>query len=146
MLYKDLEDLIAKGEIKEGDKLWICDYRLGDCPMDKPIRHVTPIEVVLCSNDTLPKNKRVYYSHYHFRTLTKKGTPSAKIIAPYDNTGYRSYTGVSLNIFLEEDKCRKHYRKQCELVKSEIDSAKIAYIEKLNEVLGRVNQEIIEHC
>lgn len=146
MFYKELEELILNGEINEGDRVWICDYRLNGSPLEKPIRHVVPTEVIISHNNTLPKNKTVYYSAYHFRGINKNGTPSSKIIAPYDNTGYRTYTGVSLNIFLDENECRKHYRKQCELIKDTIDDAKESYIITLNDILSSVNQEIIEHC
>lgn len=146
MLYKELEELINKGDLREGDKVWICDYRLNDSPLEKPIRHVAPIEVIISNNNTLPKNKTVYYSSYHFRGITKKGTPSSKIIAPYDNTGYRTYTGVSLNIFLDEIECKKHYRKQCEEIKETIEDTKDSYIRTLEDIMSSVNQEIIEHC
>lgn len=140
MLHKELESLIKKGEIKEGDRVWICDYRLRYSQLEKPIRHIVPMEVIIANNNTLPADKTVYYGTYHFRGINKNGTPSSKIIAPHDSTG------GSLNIFLYENECRKHYRKQCQFIKDKIDEAKESYISKLNDMLSLVNKEIVDHC
>mgnify|MGYP000848428924 FL=1 len=104
--YHNLENVIGK-------RVWICDYRLGEGgASNKPIRAITPKYVEISSNDTLPKSKTVYYSPIHFREI-KKGKASSNIIAPYDNTGYRCYPGVSLNIFDKEKDCRDFFVKQC---------------------------------
>ena len=146
MLYLDLEEKIVKGEINiETDCVWISDYRLGEDPTSKPIRHVKPTKVKIVSNDNLPKNKTVYYSNYHFRTLNKNGTISSKIIAPYDNTGYRSYTGVSLNIFMTEEECREHYLSQCEIIKSSLEEFKDSYARTFEYLIMGVDELINEY-
>ncbi|WP_336761317.1 hypothetical protein [Paenibacillus sp. USHLN196] len=88
-----------KEKVKIGEEVWICDYRYNDVD-NKAIRHIQPKKVVVVSNEDLPKNKRVYYSEFHFREIKENGKLSSTVIAPYDNTGYRSYGGVSLNIFM----------------------------------------------
>jgi len=86
---------------KNGEKIWICDFRFSDYGHTKPLRHVKPTQVIIVGNSELPKNKTVYYSESHFLALNKKGEPmKSKIIKPFDNTGQRSYTGVALNAFL----------------------------------------------
>lgn len=143
MLYKDLEELIEKGDVKENDVLWVCDFRFGSGGvLTKPIRHVKPTQVILLNNDKLPKNKKVYYSYYHFRTIKKNGSPSSTIIAPYDNTGYRTYTGVSLNIFFTEKECRDYYIEMCrknkKIAEDEIENIK----ETVNQVLDEIEDNI----
>lgn len=103
--YKFLENVINKN-------VWVCDFRLNENRDLKPIRKIKPTLVQVFSNDYLPKNKHIYYSPIHFRVI-KKDIASSTIIAPYDNTGYRIHTGVSLNIFDTKDECIKHFRIQC---------------------------------
>lgn len=137
------EVLGNKGSIKYGDKVWICDYRYNDI-QEKAIRHVRPQEVVVVSNTELPKNKRVYYSEFHFRPIGKNGKQLSKIIAPYDNTGYRFNTGVSLNIFLSKDECINYYLEQCEKIKEDISLEKEQVLNRFDQLTEDVNQEIRE--
>ena len=103
---------------KTGDIVWVCDYRFNNRMVEKPIRHIKPTKVIVCSNGDLPKNKRVYYSNVHFKPLNKKGLPiKSKVIAPYDNTGFRSYAGVALEVFLNKEECFSHYREVIENLK-----------------------------
>jgi len=125
-----------KDKLRAGDIVYICDYRFNNVD-EKPIRHVKPQKAMVFSNDDLPKNKRVYYSKHHFRPLNAKGNPTSKIIAPYDNTGYRSYTGVSLNIFFTEAECLSFYKKQCDEI---IDRFNKAKAEKLNYYESKINE------
>lgn len=136
--YMNLENVIGK-------RVWICDYRLGDGgAINKPIRAITPKYVEICSNDTLPKSKTVYYSPIHFREV-KKGKASSNIIAPYDNTGYRCYSGVSLNIFDKEKDCRDFFVKQCNemlaSIKSEMENIASRFNYKISEVNELIKKE-----
>lgn len=133
--YHNLENVIGK-------RVWICDYRLGDGgAINKPIRAITPKYVEISSNDTLPKNKTVYYSPIHFREV-KKGKASSSIIAPYDNTGYRFCTGTSLHIFEEEDDCRKFFVKQCNKMLASIKSERENITSRLNYKISEVKELI----
>lgn len=129
MDYKEFEE---KNGLMIGSTVWICDYRYRDID-DKPIRHVKPTQVIIVDNEELPKNKRVYYSEVHFRPLGKSGAPLKQVIAPFDNTGYRSNTGTSVNIFFTEEECNAHYAYQCGLVEAAIQGAKRARMEIYNE-------------
>lgn len=109
-------------EIRNGSlnnkKVWICDLRTNnDSAFAKPIRSVKPTEVIIQSNETLPKNKKVYYSESHFRPLKRDGEPSSKIISLFDNTGYRSYTGVPVNVYDNEEEAVAKYKEQKEYLK-----------------------------
>ena len=103
--YENLDNIIGK-------QYWICDYRLNKDKSGKPIRNVAPKLVQVFSNDDLPKNKNVYYSPIHFRAVNNRKVNST-VIAPFDNTGYRGYTGVSVNIFENEEDCRECFAQQC---------------------------------
>ena len=99
-----------KTKFYEGDKIWICDYRFKNRYVDKPIRHIKPTKVMIRSNSDLPKNKRIYYSDWHFNGLNKADEPlKSKIIAPFDNTGYRQFTGTPVHVFLTEEEAQEHY-------------------------------------
>lgn len=125
--YENLENVIGK-------YIWICDFRLNKDRDIKPIRKVTPKLVQVFSNDDLPKGKNVYYSPIHFRELKKNKVQSA-IIAPYDSTGYRTYTGVSLNIFNTKEECIEFFRKQC-------DEVITGYLEELDRRTVEIKSRI----
>lgn len=120
-------DFLLNNDDIVGKKVWITDIRLSDG--NAFIRHVPPQEVMIFSNTDLPKNKRVYYSNYHFRKLNSKGEPLKQIIAPYDNTGYRSYTGVSVRVFNNEEDALDEYNSMIDKVIEEYEG-RIAVINK----------------
>lgn len=124
-----------------GKRVWICDYRFNDIAQ-KPIRHVKPTEVLIVSNDDLPKNKIVYYSEIHFKPIGKTGKTLKQIIAPYDNTGYRSSTGTSVNIFLSESECVEHYLTQCEMIKKEIEEERKRANRRLDSMIKDIDSTI----
>lgn len=98
-----------------GKMVWICDYRANADPTKKPIRGIEPTPVVV--TDAKETNKTIYYSPIYFRPV-KNGHVMSKVIAPMDNTGYRGYTGESVNIFYTVEDCVKCYREQVRQAKS----------------------------
>lgn len=126
-----------------GKTVWICDYRFNNV-LEKPIRHIKPTKVEIFDNFDLPKHKTVYYSTIHFRPYGKKGQPLKQIIAPFDNTGFRSCTGVSLNIFLTEEECIEHYLNQCQKIRKDIQSEWKSVENTFHEKLMSVTQEMYD--
>ncbi|MBT2759973.1 hypothetical protein [Paenibacillus sp. ISL-20] len=124
-----------------GEEVWICDYRYNDID-NQPIRHITPRKVVVVSNEELPKNKRVYYSNFHFRPVNEKGKVLSQVIAPYDNTGYRAYSGTSLNIFYTREECKQHYLNQCLENLKRFEQAKISKIAYYDMKIEEINKEV----
>jgi hypothetical protein len=104
------EEFLTSNEKVEGKKVYIVDVRLSDG--NAFLRNVPPTEVIITCNSELPKNKKVYYSNYHFRKLNKKGEPLKQIVAPFDNTGFRSYSGTSVNVFETYEEAAQKYNKQ----------------------------------
>ncbi|HHT98015.1 MAG TPA: hypothetical protein GXZ90_09010 [Clostridiales bacterium] len=98
--------------------VWIVDIRTSDG--NSYIRNVEPTLVIITSNEDLPKNKRIYYSDYHFRKVGKNGNILKQIIAPYDNTGYRSYPGASVNVFETYEEAITKYNEQIDEVIKEL--------------------------
>lgn len=130
-------DLIADGKM-DGEYVWICDYRLKD-PSNKPIRAVKPQKVLVRSNGETKKG--VYYSDSHFVALKSDGSPtSSKIIGLFDNTGYRSYRGVPVNVFTTEMECRDMYRTLLKKAVGEIQEV----IDQLNSRIDVIVKEAIE--
>ena len=103
--YKNIENVLGK-------QFWICDYRLNWAKDSKPIRNVTPKLVQVVSNDELPKNKHVYHSPIHFKEVNNWKVIST-VISPYDNTGYRAYPGIPVNIFNDREECIEFFKEQC---------------------------------
>lgn len=124
-------------EITSGDKwvdktVWICDYRRPDLNK-KPIRHVPPTKVLVRSNSTLPANKKIYYSSNHFVKLTAKGTPSSTIFPVFDNTGFRSFTGVPVNVFDNQKECEDFYNNQADAIIAELDKKIMTIVSTLTQ-------------
>ena len=115
--------------------VWICDYRYNDY-LQKPIRKVLPQKVMV--RDNQETNKRIYYSEYHFCCLNKNDEPlKSKIIGIYDNTGYRSYAGVPLNIFDNKEECYECFYNLCDIIIKEfIKIREDIHIELTNKFNG----------
>ena len=132
---------VANGSM-DGATLWVCDLRYKDYTQ-KPIRNVPPTKVVVVANGTT----KVYYSQSHFRTLKKDGTASSKVIKPYDNTGFRSYTGEPLNVFETEGECVAKYREQLDIAiyhtydEMRVIEEKAKELEKVKEGYNEIHKE-----
>lgn len=137
----NVQEFLAKNDCKEidddvidtsnvvGKKVWICDFRLGkDGVYSKPIRHVKPTEAEV--DNIVHSKKTIYYSPIYFKAGKKE-------IAPYDNTGYRSCPGSSLQIFENEQECRAFY-------KSQVDGIKKQYFEAIESFTNSMNAKIKE--
>ena len=124
----------------DGQVFWVCDFRFNEySEATKPLRHVKPTEVIVVCNESLPKNKTVYYSESHFLPLNKQGDPiKSKIIAPFDNTGYRALTGTPLNIFTDEAECKSHYKKQCDDIIELLKSRQVKANEFFNSEIKKI--------
>lgn len=127
--YENLDNIIGK-------QFWICDYRLNKDKDSKPIRAVTPKLVQVFSNEVLPAKKRVYYSPIHFREV-KNGKVLSTVIGPYDGTGYRTYPGISVNIFESQEECVELFIEQCDVAVNE-------YKEELERRTNEINRRIEE--
>jgi hypothetical protein len=134
MYYKEFETLTeTQPHITE---VWVCDFRYEDFA-NKPIRHIEPTLVKVVDNAELPQGKNVYYANFHFKPIGKNGLVTSKVIAPYDNTGYRSRTGGSISIFLTKEECLNEYVRLCNI-------AKEGLIQYKNEVLAFIDARINE--
>lgn len=99
--------MIKHEDLRRGMILWACDYRYNDIN-NKPIRHLKPTQVMV-----MPKSKtkrRIYYSDFYLAPIGKSGKPLKKVIPIFDNTGYRGYTGVPVQLFLLEYQCIAVYK------------------------------------
>lgn len=128
------EEYLKLNPNPEGSVVYISDARLATGG-NKFIRNVKPTKAVITSNEHLPKSKRVYYSEFHFLEI-KGATTLKKVIAPFDNTGYRSFAGTSLNVFLSLEEAVESYNKQLEEVKNEYLLKIKALNEKINKIEG----------
>lgn len=130
---------IQEGE-HDGEIVWVSDYRHPNLNK-RPIRNVKPTRVLIRSNEETKKT--IYYSLSHFVALNDQGKPlNSKVISLYDNTGYRSYRGVPLNIFDNEEDCRRSYKAQVENVISNIDEEIENQRERLNSLAQRLRESI----
>lgn len=115
----DITDVVST-EKYVGKKLWICDYRKT---IDKKAaRNVKPTEVYIAGEKDFEEaelSPKIYYSAVGFATLKKNGTPNLKkLISPFDNTGYRSYAGIGVMVFDNENECIDAYNDQVLVVVS----------------------------
>lgn len=125
------EEFLKQNETINGKKVYVVDIRNSDG--NSYLRSIEPTLVEIVSNEELPKNKKVYYSNYHFRKIGKTGKTTKQIIAPYDNTGYRSYSGVSVNVFETYEEAVEKYNEQLEDV---VDT----YRHRIRELEGYIKQ------
>jgi hypothetical protein len=131
-----------KLEIKElrdgvhiGKEVWICDYRWTDFDK-KEDRNIKPTKVLI--RDTDDTTKRVNYSHCFFSEIKKDKVVNSSLIKLFDNTGYRSFAGIALNVFTTEGECRKHYKKQAEIVFKEFENYKSTKLRRLDIISNQI--------
>lgn len=125
--YKEIINGSRNGEI-----FYVCAYFRPD-KNKKPIRSLSPIEVMVMDNSTTVK--RIYYSESHFRPVSKNGSVSNRVIPVFDNTGFRSRTGNPLHIFTTEKECKSKWN---EMIQEEIEKLEV----HKNTVIERIQSEI----
>jgi hypothetical protein len=123
-------------KVRNGDMddkiVYVCHFNKPD--MDKkPLRNVPPTKCVVSSNSKLPTNKKIYYSESHYSPLSAKDVITKKIIAPQDNTGFRSSIGNSLYTFHNYEDCSSLWNMQLSEYIGRIDKRLSSFAETLNE-------------
>jgi len=94
----------------DGKTVWICHYNRPDMNK-KPLRCIPPTKCIVVSNEATMK--KIYYSSSHFAKV--------KIYAPFDNTGFRSYSGNPVHVFTDELQCVESWREQVAKHVAELD-------------------------
>lgn len=105
-LYPDMSTLIGK-------TFWVCDYRhynILENPT-RPILHLEPTEAVLEEVENVP-------GKYVFREIGASGRLLNKTIPIYDRTNRR----IPINVFMNEEDCVDFFKKQCKLVKENLEN------------------------
>lgn len=105
-------DKVIDGSMR-GQIVYACDYRKPDLDK-KAIRNVSPEKcVIYTEKDFEEAGKKwpsVYYSNTVLLPLNKKDEPVwSRPIKVFDNTGYRSYTGVPIEFFDNMEECIAAY-------------------------------------
>lgn len=130
----DIQDVVQSS--KYVDKfLYVCDYRKESVDK-KAIRHIKPTKVIVLNKNHFKKLDKdfpkVYYSENVLVTLNKKDEPVySKMIAPFDNTGYRSYAGIGLCFFDNLEECIEMYNSQVQDVLNMYENAIATTTQKL---------------
>lgn len=120
-----------------GKCLWVCDYRRDDLDK-KAIRALVPTYATLVPVD---ENDRVYYSETYFIRNSGSKAP----IKIFDNTGYRSFAGVAIAVFTEEDECREFFAKQCLDIEERLQKRIDNIVEALKADQRKITDLRIEH-
>jgi len=137
MLYSEFLEVLKNGGAKDGDSLWVVDFRHDDI-MHKPLRNIPPTEVRLTLTSGMPPVKNVATnSIYHFRAYSKTGKLSASALNPYDNTAGAVWRG-GVNVFFTKEEANEFYREQCEKVKAQIVLAQQQWNQRFNDMLADV--------
>lgn len=121
--------------------LWVCDLRFNNNSIEKPIRKVPPTKINLVSNDKV--SKRIYYSDNALVPYNKKEElVFSKAFGIYDNTGFRSFTGVPLEIFDSEEECKNQYKKLIKLAIQFINKKKEEFVNSADIQIKNLESEL----
>lgn len=125
----------------DGATIWVCDYRQPDLNK-KPIRNVAPVQVVVRPESD--SRNTIYYSNSYMSPLSKKtGEPLSKEIKVFDNTGYRSYSGVAISAFTEQAECIAHYNHQIGEIKAILEEQLKHIVEnQVNRIAAMENMKV----
>lgn len=127
----------------EGMELWVTDVRLSNG--EELIRNIEAEKYVVVPASDAPRT--IYYATHALQKIGKKGTPIKQYTPFYDNTGYRRYTGESVNVYFTEDEAKKklaeqygrierYYQHKLEEYQSKKDSYKNKIMALKNEQRG----------
>jgi hypothetical protein len=129
---------VAGGGNFIGQEVYVCDFRWDD--FDKrPARNIRPTKVLI--RDISETTKRIYYSNVFLSEIKKENLLKSSMIKIYDNTGYRSFPGVPLNIFTTENEAIKYYIKMKDAVVGkfkEYRDMKLSHINLIEEELKNI--------
>lgn len=142
----DLKDVVESLSHR-GKTYYVCDYRRPDLSK-KAARSLAPTQVVVLTNADYEEvgmtPPRVYYSNVALAKVTKNGEPKYKsLVPPFDNTGYRSFTGIGINVFDNMDECVDFYNAQVQAVVDVIEENKKFAVERLQEQIDETKTLII---
>jgi hypothetical protein len=134
----NVKDITNGGTYLNKD-VWVCDLRFNNC-LEKPIRKVEPIKVSV-QNTALVK-KTIYYSDNALVPYNKKGELNFnQAFGIYDNTGFRSYPGVPLEIFDSEKECVERYKILAQDAIEGLEIAKKSMIDIVDERINKLRAE-----
>lgn len=105
--------------VHNGKEVWICDYRWKDFNK-RPNRNIKPTLVFI--RDCSETYKRVNYSNSYFSEIKKDKVVNSSVIKLFDNTGWRSFAGLALNVFTEQKECEDFYNDQRDLILKDADN------------------------
>jgi len=117
-----------------GETVFIVDIRHNGNPFDKLLRSVPPTEVLIAPSSVCKGT--VYYSECVFLKLKKNGEPSKSVIKLFDNTGYRSHTGMPLNIFTTYNEAVAKYAEQRQKIAADMEDRIAGMHNQLKSFMG----------
>jgi hypothetical protein len=133
-------DDVRKGDNYLNKDVWVCDLRFKD-GLEKPIRNVRPIKVSIQSRALV--KKIIYYSDNALVPYNKKGELNFnQAFGIFDNTGFRSYPGVPLDIFDSEQECVEQYKFLVTLAINDLENAKKNMIEVIDDRITKLKLEL----
>ena len=132
-------ELNAK-EVREGgqyigQELQIYDFRWEDFDK-KPARKIKPTKVLIRSNSETKQT--VNYSQVFLSEIKNDKLIKSSTIKIYDNTGWRGYPGVPVNIFTTEKECVDKYKELKEAVIENFN----AYKSKKQAIISAIEYEL----
>lgn len=105
-----------------GKDVWVTDVRLSQ--KEELIRNIHAERfVIVPASDA---GRTIYYADHVLQKYGKKGKPIKQFISIYDTTGFRSYPGVSVNIYFNERDAKEKLIQQ-------LENLEYFYNEKSNE-------------
>lgn len=137
MQYNELSRKISDGEIAADQRVWVVDVRYESID-NKPVRNVTPTEVVLGDN---PQRNYAMRQHSAFWAVKPNGEISTKKISIYPSV-YRSYPGESIHIFLTKEEAEAKYREQCMEILRQAEDGKASAIARFDRIIMETTRKL----
>lgn len=119
-----------------GLDVWVTDVRLSQ--KEELIRNVQAEQFMIAPASEAGRN--VYYADHILQKYGKKGRPVRQFISIYDTTGYRSYPGVSVNIYLNEKDAKQKLIEQLKDLKSYYSKKSKEYNEKEEQAKTEIEE------
>lgn len=107
-------------------------------------RIIQPVRAKLVSKEEAPKNKTIYYSYNFFKVYKPNGKLDSKVVAVFDNTGFRSYRGNPISIFDNYDEAVVWFNKEIQKVIDERNKAREVLLKNHDDETQKLIDKLVK--
>lgn len=107
-------------------------------------RIIQPVRAKLVPREEAPKNKTIYYSYNFFKVYKDNGKLDSKVVAVFDNTGFRGYRGNPISIFDNYDEAVTWFNAEIQKVIDERNKQREVLLKNHDEETQKLVDKLVK--